>query len=930
MALSWNEIRSRAAAFSKDYQSARSEIQDYADFWTDFFNIFGVRRRSVASFQKPVQKMSGHTGFIDLLWKGVLLVEHKSKGEDLESAFIQANDYIAALPESERPRRVIVSDFENIWLYDLEGENGKTAEHEIILSDLAARIRLFGFIAGYEVRKYKEEDPVNKKAVKIVVELYRALYDGMYPKEWLSRLMVRFVFLFFADDTCIFSKRDIFYDYLRWIPKESGEDLGAHLGQIFEILNTPEDKRQSALSDDLKEFPYVDGTLFKDPLPLPIFNQEMYREIVRAAEFDWGAVSPAIFGSMFQYVMDIGSDDMRHDFGAHYTSEKNILKVIDGLFLDDIRRELASVGQSRARLSELWKKIASIKILDPACGCGNFLVVAYRELRRIELEIIKRLHHDELSNASRSALDLKVDVKGISKLTLANLSGIEILSLPAEIARLSLWLIDHQMNIELGNLFGKYFAKLPLDEQPFILEGNALFTDWRRLLPEGQEYSYILGNPPFIAKQDQSKEKKDDMKRVFDGLKGAGELDYVTAWYAKAADYIQGTAIQCAFVSTNSITQGEQVGILWPFLLAKGIHITFAHRTFRWTNEAPGRAAVHCVIIGFALKKPTEPMLWHYDDPAGNPIPEKVKNINPYLVDADDVVVLARRKPICDVPSARFGSMPNDSGFLLFDDEKAKDEFLLKEPNSEKFIRPLISAKEYLNGAMRYCLWLKNASPEEMRSMPYLMRKVESVRTYRELSTRPATRELANTPYLFGEDRQPEDNYILIPRVSSERRVYIPFSFFTPESIAGDTCIVIPTATLYHFGVLQSTMHMAWMRADSWLWRAIRSVRLELRYRYSNELVYNNFPWPKEISAEHRAAIDSAAQAVLDSRANHKESSLADLYDPSVTPKDLLAAHKDLDHAVDVAYKAAHFESEPDRLKFLFKLYEEYLASIKK
>jgi hypothetical protein len=923
MALSWSEIRSRATAFAKDYQSAKGEIQDYADFWTDFFNIFGVRRRSVASYQKAVQKISGHKGFIDLFWPGVLLVEHKSKGEDLESASVQANDYITALPENERPRYVIVSDFENVRLYDLEGESGKTEEHDTKLADLASHIRLFGFIAGYEIRKYKEEDPVNKKAVKLVVDLYRALNNGLYPKEYLPHLMVRLVFLFFADDSGIFSKRDIFHEYLKWIPKENGEDLGAHLGQIFEVLNTPEEKRQHALSDDLKEFPYVNGPLFKDPLPLPFFNREMYQEILHAADFDWGAVSPAIFGSMFQFVMDVDSSDMRHDFGAHYTSEKNILKVIDGLFLDEIKEELEAAGQNRAKLNALWEKIAAIKLLDPACGCGNFLVVAYRELRLVELEIVKRLNRDDLKSG-QSALDLKIDVSKISKLSLTNLFGIELLSFPAEIARLSLWLIDHQMNIQLGNLFGKYFAKLPLTEQPFILEGNALHADWGRLLPKGEQYSYILGNPPFIAKQDQSKEQKDDMERIFGKLKGAGELDYVTAWYVKAADYMKGTpdvaatsGVGCAFVSTNSITQGEQVGILWPFLLAKGIHITFAHRTFRWTNEAPGRAAVHCVIVGFALEKSVNPVLWHYDDPAGNPLSEKVKNINPYLVDADDVVVLPRRKPLCDVPPARFGSMPNDSGFLLFNDAAAKEEFLLQEPGAEKFIRPLISAKEYLNGSMRYCLWLKLASPQEMRSMPYLMRKVEAVRTYRELSTRPTTRELAQTPYLFGEDRQPETNYVLIPRVSSERRHYIPLSFFEPKYIVGDTCIVVPNATLYHFGVLQSTMHMAWMR--------VVCGRLKSDYRYSNELVYNNFPWPKEISGEDRVVVEKAAQAVLDARANHKNSSLADLYDPSVMPQDLLSAHKSLDHAVDVAYKSPHFPSEPARLEFLFKLYKEYL-----
>jgi len=918
MALSWNEIRSRATAFAKEYKSSTREMQDYADFWTDFFNIFDVRRRSIAIYQKAVQKIGGNTGFIDLFWPGVLLVEHKSKGESLDSAFLQASDYITALPENERPRYVAVSDFQKIRLYDLEGESGKTDEHTIELSDLPSHIRLFGFIAGYEVRHYKEEDPVNRKAVRLVVQLYRALYDGSYPKEYLARLMVRFVFLFFADDAGIFPKRDIFHDYLVYLTRENGEDLGVHLHGIFEVLDTPEDKRQQALSDDLKDFPYVNGSLFKDPLPLPFFNAETRREIIKAAEFNWSAVSPAIFGSMFQFVMDVESDDIRHDFGAHYTSEKNILKVIDGLFLDNTRSELETAGQNQTKLNTLWNKVASIRLLDPACGCGNFLVVAYRELRLIELEIVRRVYREELKKVTQPGLSLGIDASKISKITLENMAGIEILPFPTEIARLSLWLIDHQMNVQLGNLFGDYFAKLPLKEQPLILSANALAIDWARLTPKGTMFSFILGNPPFIAKHDRSKEQKEDMDRILGALRGAGELDYVTAWYAKAADFIQGTNIHCAFVSTNSITQGEQVGILWPLLLQKGIHINFAHRTFRWTNEAPGGAAVHCVIIGFSLEKSAKPRLWDYDDPAGNPHLIKVKNINPYLVDADDVVVLPRRKPIANIPEARFGSMPNDSGFLLFNGVADKEEFLLKEPAAKKFIRPLLSAKEYLNGAMRYCLWLKDAKPEELRSMPHLMRRVENVRIYRELSPREATRRLAQTPYLFGEDRQPDTDFVLIPRVSSERRKYVPFSFFSPEYIAGDTCVLVPDATPYHFGVLQSVMHMAWMR--------VVCGRLKSDYRYSNELVYNNFPWPKDISEEQRLAVERAALNLLNIRKECR-GTLADLYDPNVMPRELIDAHQSLDKAVDAAYGAKGFASEAERLEFLFGLYKNYLSA---
>ncbi|HVN26690.1 MAG TPA: DNA methyltransferase [Candidatus Paceibacterota bacterium] len=916
MTLSWNEIRSRATAFAKEYKESTGEIQDYADFWTDFFDIFGVRRRSVAGFQRAIQKINGNTGFIDLFWPGVLLVEHKSRGESLDSATLQANDYFLSLAEENRPRFIVVTDFEHLRLYDLEGKNGKAEEHTFRLTELPAHIRLFGFIAGYEVRHYEEENPVNKKAVRVVVQLYRALYQGNYPKEQLARLMVRLVFLYFADDAGIFPKRDIFHDYVAYLTKENGEDLGGHLQAIFQVLNTPEDRRQQALSDDLKDFPYVNGTLFKDPLSLPFFNKEMRQEILNAARFDWGSVSPAIFGSMFQFVMDVEDEDIRHDFGAHYTSEKNILKVIDGLFLDDVRDELEKAGENQSKLNALWNRIVSMRLLDPACGCGNFLVVAYRELRLIELEIIKRLYREELKSG-QTPLNLKIDVSSISKLTLEHLSGIEILAFPAEIARLSLWLIDHQMNVILGNLFGEYFAKLPLKEQPFIFHGDALNTDWSRLAPEGASFTYILGNPPFIAKQDQSPEQKTEMQNIFGDLRGAGELDYVTAWYAKAADFIQGTKISSAFVSTNSITQGEQAAILWPLLLGKGININFAHRTFRWSNEAPGRAGVHCVIIGFSLERSEKPKLWDYDDPGGSPHLVQAQNINPYLVDADNLVVLPRRKPIAEVPEARFGSMPNDGGFLLFDDNAEKESLLIEEPAAERFIRPLLSAKEYLNGSTRYCLWLKNATPQELRAMPHVMQRVESVRTYRDQSKREATRRLARKPYLFGEDRQPDTEYVLIPRVSSERRKYVPLSLFGPEYIVGDTCIVVPNVTPYHFGVLQSLMHMTWMRAVC--------GRLESRYRYSNELVYNNYPWPQSISTEHRHAIEDASNNLLDVRKECR-GTLADLYDPNVMPSQLLEAHERLDKAVDAAYGAPRgFASEAERLEFLFVLYEAYI-----
>ncbi len=914
MILVWNEIRDRAVRFARQWAEESREAGEYQTFWNEFFEVFGVHRRSVAIYQKQVAKLKGGHGFIDVFWPGTLVVEHKSAGQDLDSAFVQAGDYLVGLPEEERPRYVIVSDYRRVRLYDLESGKGGKEQYEFPLSDLPRHIRQFAFMAGYEVREYKEEDPVNRKAVRVIVDLYRALETGLYEKEYLSRLLVRLVFCFFADDTGIFPK-DAFHNYFLYMSREDGGDFGPRLGEVFQTLNTPENKRQKNLDEDLASLPYVNGSLFADPLPLPSFNREMRKEFLKAAEFDWGAVSPAIFGSMFQFVMDADGGDIRHDFGAHYTSEKNILKVIDGLFLDELRQELEEAGQNRQKLTALWEKIGGISLLDPACGCGNFLVVAYRELRHLELEIIKRLYRKEIEEAGKGALPL--EASRLSKLSVERMFGIEILEFPAEIARVSLWLVDHLANKELGELFGKYFAKLPLVEQPHILPANALETDWENLVPKNK-LTYILGNPPFIAKQDQNKEQKGDMARIFGKLKGAGELDYVSAWYMKATEYIQGTNIKAAFVSTNSITQGEQVGILWGELLRRGVRINFAHRTFKWTNEAPGKAAVYCVIIGFGLQDMPGKRLFDYEDVRAEPHEFWAKNINPYLVDADDVVVKSRRKPLCPVPAASFGSMPNDGGLLLFADEKEKDAFLLVEPDAAKFIKPFISAKEYLNGNMRYCLWLKDAKSEELRAMPAVMQRIRGIQALRETSKRAATRELAKASALFGEDRQPETDYVLIPLTSSERRVYIPLSIFGPDHIAGNTCAVVPNATMYHFGVLQSLMHMAWMRSVC--------GRLKSDYRYSNELVYNNFPWPEiEDKSEKWEAVFNAASSLLNARKNCT-GTLADMYDPLTMPKILLDAHKALDAAVDRAYATPRFASEPDRLKFLFSLYKKSIS----
>ncbi len=912
--LNWRDIQDKATTFSHEWKGAKDEDKEAKAFWVRFFDVFGVRERSLGLFEKRVQLAglkAGKDGKIDFFAPNRFLVEHKSKGKNLDAAFEQAAGYFDALSEEEKPRYIIVSDFERFRIYDLEALE-KEREFEFSLKDLPKHVTRFAFLVDEKVQEYKEEEHINVKAVKAIGKLHDAIRSTNYPPASLSSLLTRLVFCFFADDTGIFNK-NVLRRYLEEKTDADGSDIGAHLTAIFEILDMPEDKRPNTIDDALASLPYVNGGLFAAPLPTVFASRAIRDTLINCSQFDWSNISPAIFGSMFQSVLD---EKERHDLGAHYTSEENILKVINGLFLDNLKEELEAAKTNHEKLNALWGRLAIITLLDPACGCGNFLVIAYRELRRIELEIIKRIYKHEVKHveSGNAHLPIDVDIAKLSKLSVERMYGIEIEAFPAEVAKLSLWLMDHMMNVEIGTYFGKPFRKLPLREQPHIVQGNALRVDWESVVLK-EKLTYILGNPPFIGSRIMNKEQKDDMAHVFGKIKGLGELDYVTAWYMKASDYIQGTNIDVAFVSTNSITQGEQVGILWPVLLRYGIKIRFAHRTFKWSNEASGKAAVYCVIIGFGLTEPKEKNIFEYDDISGEPIGKKVRNVNPYLVDATNIFIVARRKPIsANIPQAVFGSMPNDAGQFLFESEEEKDAFIAKEPKASKFIRPLISGKEYLQGGQRFCLWLKNVSPEDIRALPEVIRRIENVRLHREMSSREATKKLAETPYLFGEDRQPNTDYILIPLTSSENRDYIPLSFFSSDKVANNTCALVPGATLYHIGILQSEMHMTWMRAVS--------GRLESRYRYSNELVYNNFPWPEKPTTEQKCDVEKTVQVILDVRKKYPDSTLADLYDPNTMPVDLLKAHHSLDKAVDASYGKKTFKSEPERLEFLFQEYQ--------
>jgi type I restriction-modification system DNA methylase subunit len=898
MPLSWNEIKDRALNFSKEWEDAFNEDADAKPFLVDFFNVFGISQRKVASFEHRVKKLNEHEGYIDMLWKGMLLVEMKSRGKNLDSAYQQARDYLAGLKEHELPKYILVSDFVTLRLYDMEEE--KTIEFK--LNDLVDNVQHFGFISGYQKKVYKEQDPANIKAAELMGKLHDRLKEIGYEGHPLEVYLVRLLFCLFADDTTIFNKQQ-FQDFIELRTNEDGSDLAAKLQELFQVLNTPSEQRYKNLDEQLAEFPYVNGKLFEEMLPMPSFDSKMRKALLDCCSIDWARISPAIFGSMFQSVMN---PIERRNLGAHYTSEKNILKVIKPLFLDELWEEFEKIKNNIGKLQDFHSRIASLKFLDPACGCGNFLVIAYRELRMLELEILRNLN-----KSGQGALD----ISDIVKLDVDMMYGIEIEEFPARIAEVAMWLIDHQMNMRVSNEFGQYFTRLPLKKAAKVVNDNALRLEWPAVV-EKKDLSYILGNPPFIGKHLQNIEQKRDLNIVFENQNGSGILDYVTAWYLKAARMIQGTEVKVAFVSTNSIAQGEQVGVLWNILYnSYGIKIHFAHKTFRWANEAKSNAAVHVVIIGFGAKNVKRKFLFEYQPTTELPSVTIVDNINPYLFSGKDIFLSGRSIPICDVPAMQMGSKPTDGGNLIFEPVEY-EEFIKIEPASRKYIRKFVSADDFINGKIRYCLWLVNINPDELRNSSVIMDRLKKVREMRLSSTKLPTRKWADRPMLFAEIRQPLSDYLLVPSVSSENRKYVPIGYLDKDIIVNNASLAIPNATLFHFGILTSEMHMVWTRYVC--------GRLESRYRYSNTIVYNNFPWPESPTEKQKEEIERCAQSVLDARAQFPESSLADLYDPLTMPPVLLKAHQSLDKAVDLAYRPQPFASDAKRMEYLFELYEKY------
>ena len=903
MPLSWNEIKQKAIAFSKEWESETSEKSESQSFWNDFFNVFGISRRRVGSFELPIKKADNKQGFIDLLWKGTILVEHKSRGKDLDKATQQAKDYFPNLKEHELPKYILVSDFQKFRLYDLD----TNASAEFELKNFVDHVHLFGFMAGYEKRVYKDEDPVNIKAAELMGELHDRLKEIGYSGHDLEVYLVRLLFCLFADDTSIFDK-GIFWEYVDRHTKEDGSDLAMHIASIFHVLNTPKEKRLKNLDESLVQFPYVNGKLFEEPLQPAAFDREMREMLLKACAFDWGKISPAIFGSMFQAVMN---QTERRNLGAHYTSEKNIQKLIRPLFLDDLYVEFEKAKGNRNKLEELHQKIADLHFLDPACGCGNFLIITYRELRDLELEILKELYRKH-----KSFLDVRLFIQ----VDVDQFAGIEYDEFAVRVAEVAMWLIDHQMNVKVSNEFGQYFVRLPLKKAARIVHGNSLRIDWESVVAK-EKLNFILGNPPFVGKHLQNAQQKADMEAVFAGVNGAGVLDYVTPWYIKAARLIQDTDIRCAFVSTSSISQGEQVGILWQELYNRyKIKIHFSHRTFSWSNEAKGNAAVHCVIIGFGLWDVENKKIFDYVDIKSEATEKRVRNINPYLAEGNDLVILKRTKPICNAPSMLAGNKAIDGGNLIFTDQE-KYQFIQEEPLSARYFKQFIGSEEFINGKSRWCLWLVNAQPQELKKMPLVMKRIENVRQLRLASPDKQARFLADYPTTFRDKHNP-DSAILVPLVSSENRKYVPFGFIDKTIVPSNLCSFIADSSLYLFGILTSEMHMTWIKYVC--------GRLESRFRYSNTIVYNNYPFPENVSNKQKQKVETAAQAVLDTRAKYPNSSLADLYDPLTMPPDLVKAHQALDKAVDLCYRPQPFVSELNRIEYLFSLYEALSAPLLK
>ena len=898
MAISWNEIKDRSIQFAKDWENISSEKSWSQTFWVRFMDIFGIRLEEVSTFEYYVEKkLSSKKGFVDLFWPGRVLVEHKSAGENLDSAFGQAIEYYEGLEPEEMPRHIIVSDFSRIRLYNLKNWKDYV---EFSLEDLPSNLERFDFLTPYEKREILPQDPINIKAAQKMVELYKELESSGYKSEDLGLFLVRLVFCMFAEDAELFEKSS-FRSALEIKTNHDGSNTGDFLIKLFQVLNTPIEERQKLLDDSLKPFPFVGGKLFQQNISIPAFGSKLRNLLIDCTKLDWSKITPAIFGSMFQHVMD---KKKRAALGAHYTSQENIMKLIEPLFLNDLREELERAGTNKIALEKLKNKISKMRFFDPACGCGNFLIVTLSELRKLELKIIRILQDGQKV----------LDINALSKIRMEQFVGIEIDEFAALVAEVAIWLTDHQENMRLRAEFGEYIAKLPIDDYGTILTDNCLHVDWSDLV-EFNEYTFTIGNPPFKGSSNQNSQQKQDMKTVFEGYKGTSCLDYVSAWFMKVARHIQETKSRVGFVATNSICQGEQVSILWNILIKEfGLKIQFAYRPFKWHNLARKKAQVDVVILGLGEENLENKPIFSSPDEKGKYNAKLAKNISPYLIDHADILVTRKRQPPVGILPMVKGNQPTDGGNLIFQNEEEKDNFLSDEPESKKYIFEFMGADELLYNKKRWCLWLKGAKTEDLSKLPKVLERVALVKQYREKSKKPATKKKAETPRLFDEIRHTEKPYLAIPEVSSENRSYLPVQALSAKTIASSKLYMIPDAKMEYFAIISSNMHMQWTK--------LVAGRLQSRLQYSNGFVYNNFPWPN-FNDVQRAKLRELAKDVLTKRS--KSTTLAKMYDELLMDDELKKAHIKLDKFVEKLYRSQSFLSNEDRQIFLLNLYKSKL-----
>ncbi len=910
------EIRKQAKEFAnfwadKGYEKGQSQV-----FWLTLLNkVLGVDNpEQYISFEDKV--MLDHTSFIDGYISAThVLIEQKSRDRDLRKAirqadgtlltpFQQAKRYSADLPYSKRPRWIITCNFQEFLIYDMEKPNGEP--ESILLKNLPKEYYRLQFIVNSQNENIKKEMEISIKAGEIVGILYDALLKQYNEKDEqelksLNELCVRLVFCLYAEDSGLFGEKLAFHNYLQSFQVK---DTRRALIDLFKVLDTKIEDRDKYLDDELAKFPYVNGGLFaNEKIIIPHLTDEIIDILLHKASenFDWSEISPTIFGAVFESTLN---PETRRSGGMHYTSIENIHKVIDPLFLDNLKDELEKIKEIKVektrkqQLEAFRNKLSTLTFLDPACGSGNFLTETYISLRRLENEAL----------IAQTRGQTMIDLGDVIKVSIGQFYGIEINDFAVTVAKTALWISESQMMKETEEIVNQQLEFFPLKSYANIVEGNALRIDWNDVISK-QKLSYIMGNPPFVGGMMMSREQKQDITAVVGDVKGVGELDFVSGWYYKATDYIKGTSIEVAFVSTNSICQGQQAVTMWKPLFEKGIKIQFAYRTFVWDSEAQQKARVHCVIVGFSFVNRKSKIIYDNDRA------RIVSNINSYLMDAENIFIDSKSKPICNVPPMNFGNMPRDGGgFILTNEEK--EELIKKEPLSAKWIHPYIGAEEFINNKSRWCLWLVGANPHELKQCPTVMKRIELVKDFRLKSKAESTRKFASTPMIFAQITQPSNvNYIIVPRVSSEKRRYIPIGFMSKDTIASDAVQIIPNAGLYHFGILTSNVHMAWMRA--------LAGRLEMRYRYSKDIVYNNFPWPNP-TKEQQAKIEKTAQAILAARAIYKDCSLADLYDDVTMPPELRKAHQLNDRAIMEAYGFwGKVKTESECVSELMKMYQK-------